>query len=144
MLRNTNSLPASIATSDIPAEKNIIKPTALPFGTSPNFPASKNSMLKSDMNIEATATLRGDAAPKNRASSLPLENPAPIAVPIYKNATLNAFFIHINYEFCKNLMHTRHLAHAKIYAKNRKNMRALRRAYSMHLSNFMVFLCGGA
>lgn len=45
-----------------------------------------------DMNTADSATLRGDTFPKNRAISLPDENPAPIAVPIYKKAVLRDFF----------------------------------------------------
>ncbi len=93
MLPSTNSLPASMETSDMPAEKNIIAPTSLPFGTSPSLPASKNIRHNSDINTDDSATFSGDAAPKNSASSFPLENPAPIAVPMYKNVTFNAFFI---------------------------------------------------
>ncbi len=104
MLPSTNSLPASIATRDIPAEKNIIAPTILPLGTSPSLPASKNKRHKSDMNTEDSATFKGDAAPKNSASSLPLENPAPIAVPMYKNVTLSAFFIRKAYAPPSRLM----------------------------------------
>jgi hypothetical protein len=36
------------------------------------------------------ATHQGDVSPKNKAISRPVENPAPIDVPINKNATFNA------------------------------------------------------
>lgn len=101
ILSSKNSLPASIETSDIPAEKKIINPTIFPFGTSLNLPASRNKRHKRDINTDDNATFSGDAAPKNSASSLPLENPAPIAVPMYKNVTLSAFFIHKDYALCE-------------------------------------------
>ena len=47
---------------------------------------------KSDIKTEEIATLRGEASPKNKAISRPEENPAPIAVPTYNAAVLNAFF----------------------------------------------------
>lgn len=43
------------------------------------------------MNIDEIATFKGDDLPKNRAISRPDENPAPIAVPTYNAAVLNAF-----------------------------------------------------
>ena len=42
------------------------------------------------INTEDSATHHGDVSPKKRAISRPVENPAPIDVPINKNATFNA------------------------------------------------------
>ena len=50
------------------------------------------------MKTEEIATLRGDESPKKSAISLPDENPAPIAVPIYNAAVLNDFFTRKSYE----------------------------------------------
>ena len=50
-----------------------------------------------DINIDEIATFKGDDLPKNRAISRPDENPAPIAVPMYNAAVLNAFFTAIAY-----------------------------------------------
>ena len=42
------------------------------------------------INTDANATHQGDVSPKKRAISRPVENPAPIDVPMNKNATFNA------------------------------------------------------
>ena len=39
------------------------------------------------INIDARATHQGEVSPKKRAISRPVENPAPMDVPINKNAT---------------------------------------------------------
>lgn len=82
ILRMTNSPPASMEQSDMPAERNMQKPMILFFGISECFPATRKSAHRSDINTEDSATLSGDASPKNSAISLPEEKPAPIAVPI--------------------------------------------------------------
>lgn len=51
----------------------------------------RNSAQRSDIKTDDIATLNGDASPKNKAISRPEEKPAPIAVPIYRAAVLNAF-----------------------------------------------------
>lgn len=96
MERITNSPPAHIEQSDIPADRNIAKPISLFFGIRSSLPAMRNSPHSSDINTADIATFSGDTSPKNRAISFPDENPAPIAVPIYKNAVLNDFFISKN------------------------------------------------
>ncbi|MDE6302110.1 MAG: hypothetical protein K2M36_00785 [Clostridia bacterium] len=78
----TNSPPASIAHSDMHAEKNMQKPISLLRGISPRLPAIRKSAHSSDINTDDTATLSGDTSPKNSAISLPEEKPAPIAVPM--------------------------------------------------------------
>lgn len=78
----TNSLPASIEHTDIPAERNMQSPISLFLGIRECLPAMRKSAHSSDINTDESATLRGDASPKNSAISLPEENPAPIAVPI--------------------------------------------------------------
>ncbi len=45
------------------------------------------------INAADNATHQGDDSPKNNAISLPDENPAPIDVPMNKNATLKAVSI---------------------------------------------------
>ena len=50
-----------------------------------------------DINIDEIATFKGDDLPKNRAISRPDEKPAPIAVPTYNAAVLNAFFTEKTY-----------------------------------------------
>lgn len=74
-----------------PARK-IAKRTSLPLGISPCLPAIRNRAQSIDMNMDEIATFSGDASPKNKAISLPDEKPAPIAVPTYNAAVLNAFF----------------------------------------------------
>ena len=58
----------------------------------------RKSAQSKDIKTEEIATLRGDESPKNSAISLPDENPAPIAVPIYNAAVLNDFFTRKTYE----------------------------------------------
>lgn len=91
--RMTNSPPAHIEHSDIPAEKNTQIAMSLFLGISPSLPTIRNSPHKSAINTEDAATFRGDASPKNSAISLPDEKPAPIAVPIYKKVIFKDFFI---------------------------------------------------
>ena len=79
---STNSLPASMEQTDIPAERNMHRPMSLFFGISECLPAMRNSAHSSDINMDEIATLSGAASPKNSAISFPEENPAPIAVPI--------------------------------------------------------------
>ncbi len=95
--RITNSPPAHIEQTEIPAEKNMQNAISLFFGISPCLPTMRNSPQSNAINIEDTATLSGDASPKNNAISLPDENPAPIAVPIYKKVIFKDFFISTKY-----------------------------------------------
>lgn len=88
----TKSPPASIAQRDTLAAKNMPRFTILPFGISLFLPATRNSAQISDIKIEEIATFKGDDLPKKSAISRPEENPAPIAVPTYNAAVLNAFF----------------------------------------------------
>ncbi len=88
----TKSPPASIAQRDTLAAKNMPRFTILPFGISLFLPAMRNSAQISDIKIEEIATFKGDDLPKKSAISRPEENPAPIAVPTYNAAVLNAFF----------------------------------------------------
>lgn len=62
------------------------------------MPAIRKSAQSKDIKTEEIATLRGDESPKKSAISLPDENPAPIAVPIYNAAVLNDFFTRKTYE----------------------------------------------
>lgn len=55
-----------------------------------SFPAVRNSADRADINRADNATHHGDDVPKNSAISRPDENPAPIDVPMNKNATLKA------------------------------------------------------
>ena len=71
--------------------------TILPFGIRRFLPAMRNKAQIIDINIDEIATFKGDDLPKNRAISRPDENPAPIAVPMYNAAVLNAFFTAIAY-----------------------------------------------
>lgn len=64
----------------------------LPLGIKPCLPAMRKSAHNIDIKTEDIATLRGEESPKNNAISLPDEKPAPIAVPTYNAAVLNAFF----------------------------------------------------
>lgn len=102
--RITNSPPAHIEHNEIPAEKNTQSLIALFFGIRFCLPAIKNRPHKSTINTEDAATLRGDASPKNNAISLPDENPAPIAVPIYKKVIFNDFFIYKKYVVALTIM----------------------------------------
>ncbi len=80
--RITNSPPATIAHSEMLADRKMQNPISLFFGIRRRFPAMRNSPQSSDINTEDKATLSGETPPKNSAISLPEENPAPIAVPI--------------------------------------------------------------
>ena len=95
--RITNSPPAHIEHSDIPAEKNMQNPISLLFGISPSLPTIRKSPHKSAINTDDIATLSGDASPKKSAISFPEENPAPIAVPMYRKVVFNDFFIFKKY-----------------------------------------------
>lgn len=64
----------------------------------------RKSAQSKDIKTEEIATLRGDESPKKSAISLPDENPAPIAVPIYNAAVLNDFFTRKTYDFCIKIM----------------------------------------
>ena len=86
------------------AAVNMPRLTILPLGIRWFLPAIKNSAHNSDINTEDIATLRGDESPKNNAISLPDEKPAPIAVPMYNAAVLNAFFTQKYYVFCAKIM----------------------------------------
>jgi len=66
--------------------------TILPFGIRWFLPATRKSAQSKDIKTEEIATLRGEESPKKSAISLPEEKPAPIAVPMYNAAVLNAFF----------------------------------------------------
>ncbi len=81
-----------MAQSDMHPARKIAKRTTLPLGISPCLPAIRNRAQSIDINIDEIATFSGDASPKNKAISLPDEKPAPIAVPTYSAAVLNAFF----------------------------------------------------
>lgn len=94
--RITYSPPAHIEHNDMLAEKKIAKPISLLLGIRFCFPAIKKSPHRRDINTEDNATFKGDRAPKNSAISLPDENPAPIAVPMYRNAVLKDCFIQKN------------------------------------------------
>ena len=84
------SLPASILTRDTAPAKKVATFTNILFGIRSYFPASKNTAQIRAMNTDERATHQGEVSPKNRAISRPVENPAPIDVPINKNATFNA------------------------------------------------------
>ena len=86
------SPPASIEQSDMLAARKMPSFTILPCGIILCLPAIRNSAQRRDINTDDIATLKGDASPKNKAISRPEEKPAPIAVPIYRAAVLNAFF----------------------------------------------------
>lgn len=86
------SPPASIEQSDMLAARKMPSFTILPCGIIFCLPAIRNSAQRSDIKTDDIATLKGDASPKNKAISRPEEKPAPIAVPIYRAAVLNAFF----------------------------------------------------
>lgn len=102
--RSTYSPPASIEQSDMPAERNMQKPISLFLGITECLPAIRNRAQSSDINTEETATLSGEQSPKNNAISLPEENPAPIAVPIYRKVIFNAFFIYKKYAVLLTIM----------------------------------------
>lgn len=91
--RITNSPPAHIEQSDMLAEKNMHSPISLFLGIRFSLPTIRKSPHSVAINTEDIATFSGDESPKNRAISLPEENPAPIAVPIYKKVIFNDFFI---------------------------------------------------
>ncbi len=93
------SPPASIEQSEMLAARNMPNFAILPFGISPVLPAIRNNAQSKDIKTEETATLSGDESPKNNAISLPDEKPAPIAVPMYNAAVLNAFFTQKYYGF---------------------------------------------
>lgn len=87
-----NSPPASMLHIDIAADKNMPNDNNLFLGVMFCLPATRKRQHSIDINTDDIATFSGDASPKNSAISFPLENPAPIAVPIYKNVVFNAFF----------------------------------------------------
>ncbi len=86
----TYSPPASIEQSDIAEDIKIPVFTKKFWGTALTLPATKKSPHNIEINTAASAVQYGEVSPKNRAISLPEENPAPIDVPIYKNATRKA------------------------------------------------------
>lgn len=102
--RITNSPPAHIEQSDMPADINMHSPISLFLGISSCLPAIRKSPHNSDINTDDSATLSGDTSPKNSAISLPDEKPAPIAVPIYKNVVFKDFFIFKNYAAALTIM----------------------------------------
>lgn len=99
----TNSPPASMEQSDIPAEKNIPACTILPLGMRFSFPAHMNIQHSAAINTDDSATFSGDELPKNSAISRPDEKPAPIAVPIYKKVAFKEFFTSNHMRYARDI-----------------------------------------